>query len=155
MWLFGQTTVQVFLKNIIFIKLSTQKIECHSFCTACETTDRLCSECLDNPGIKLINGNSCVCQITNGYFIRKNAQLEDECIPCHPMCKMCHGTSFIECDECWDDITLLAPYRDHICNCLPPFFYDSTKTEHDKFCQPCQDFCQACIGVIKSYFFFN
>ena len=94
-------------------------------------------------------GTQCNCQVNSGYFIRKDTNNLDECVPCHPMCKKCHGTSFYECDECWSDINLIDILKGTTCNCIDGYFYDNSKLSKADYCQPCHNFCRVCITSYK------
>lgn len=122
-------------------------IECYNFCTDCVTTPTFCSECVVHPGI-VLNVNDCHCKSEDGYYVRYNpGTQEDECLPCHNMCKRCHGSSFYECDECRTNIAHIDILRGTTCNCIESYYYDATKTLPSDYCQRCHEFCLECLGV--------
>ena len=134
---------------VIFFNYNNYLV-CHSFCTECNTNDRLCTKCIVNPGIIHDDVyNQCNCQTNSGYFIRKDSNNLDECVACHPLCKKCHGTTFNDCDECWADINLIDTLKGSTCNCIVGYFYDSTKLTKADYCQPCHEFCKDCITMFK------
>ena len=63
---------------------------------------------------------------------------------CHNLCSRCYDEKNNQCYQCYDDIDQIAPFQNNICECNSGFFYDSTKTQKEDYCQPCEDFCLSC-----------
>jgi hypothetical protein len=63
------------------------------------------------------------------------------CLPCHPDCASCSGTSFNQCSSCPSQLPVLTNGR-----CLPTCskgqFFDTTSSS----CQPCDGSCSSCSG---------
>jgi len=93
----------------------------------------------------LLDDNTCHCKTEDGFYIRPNTLGKDECLPCHRLCKQCHGPTRDDCDECrTDTIPLLKPIEGNSCLCLEGNFDDDQKTLRTEYCQPCHEFCAKC-----------
>jgi len=116
--------------------------ECHPFCTACENNADECSECIHNDGI-LFEGNKCLCQIYNGFYISATI----ECMPCHKMCKKCFGSQRDQCEICRNgEVLHSVNVQNALCDCEKGYFYDDSKMTVNEYCQPCVNYCADCKG---------
>ena len=118
---------------------------CYEFCTDCSGTNDTCSGCITNPGI-ILNVTVCHCMVENGFYIKVDGVTGlNTCLPCHPLCKRCHGSTFNDCDECVVGVLNLDVFRPPTCNCIRGYFYDSTRSNVNNSCNICYEFCSKCI----------
>jgi len=118
----------------------------HSLCVPCEIGyfndvegSSTCSLCAPNSYNQAEASLSC----TSCYIGEYTSGGSNPCLPCNPSCKMCHGDSKNECDDCYGDMVLDG----NTCVCKKGYFENSSEVSYERRCQPCDDSCSSCEGT--------
>ena len=100
-------------------------------CSSCLGSANYCLTCANG---QLAFSGQCVSSCPSGTFSSSGA-----CIPCHPDCASCTGSSFNQCSACPPKLPVLTAGR-----CLPTCgqseFFDLTSST----CQTCDSSCSSC-----------
>jgi len=116
---------------------------CAKFCAECIDSEAKCTTCVDNPGV--VHKGSCKCE-TPGYFEYYNITSpnyhKEECVTCHPLCKLCDGPNSNQCRECRSKETGAIQIGANTCACKNHYYYDAEQGK----CMECNIFCKNCFG---------